>query len=84
MPEDAGFPGIARAHKARRKLTRPLENTVFMILAGLVMLLLVGLRHTPGSSGTRECPRRKGDPGKPPRAVKVGRGPLCDDRQAGP
>lgn len=57
MPEDAGFPGIARAHKARRKLTRPLENTVFMILAGLVMLLLVGLRHTPGSLR---------DPGMPP------------------
>jgi hypothetical protein len=52
MPQDAEFPSIARAYRARRKLTRPLENTVFMILAGLVTLLLVGLVGTVWDSHT--------------------------------
>lgn len=52
MPQDAEFPSIARASKARRKLTQPLENTVFMILVGLVTLLLVGLAGTIWDSHT--------------------------------
>jgi Protein of unknown function (DUF2975) len=42
----AGDAEFAKAQKAQRKLTQPLENTVFMILTGLLVVLAVGLAST--------------------------------------
>lgn len=49
MTGDAEF---AKARQTRRKLTQPLENTVFMILVGLLVVLAIGLVSTALDSHT--------------------------------
>lgn len=48
----AGDAEFAKAQAVRRKLTQPLETTVFMILVGLVTVLVIGLVSTALDSHT--------------------------------